>query len=325
MRVLNRRCAMAVSALALIFVCGLAAAQPYPSRPVKLVAANPPGGLTDTVSRMLAPRLQEALGQAIVVDNKPGANGGVAAASLASSLPDGYAFVVADGSMLTVNPLISSKLSYDPVKDFVPVSLIGQAPLFLVVNPRLKVNTLDELIALAKSKPGALNYGSSGIGSTHHLTMAALIASLQLNMTHIPFKGSSASVPALLAGEVDMVFSAYPSIAGFVKAGQVKLLAVNSSKRWAQEPNVPAIAETIPGFDFAPNIILIAKTGTPAEAISRMSAEIAKIARQPDAIDLMRNAGVNLIGGSPGDLAVALQRETEQMKVVAKQANLQRE
>jgi tripartite-type tricarboxylate transporter receptor subunit TctC len=171
MRGLNRRSALALSVFALTAVCGFAVAQSYPSRAVKLVAANPPGGLTDTVSRMLAPRLQEALGQAIVVDNKPGANGGVAAASLASPLPDGYAFVVADGSMLTVNPLISSKLSYDPVKDFVPVSLIGQAPLFLVVNPRLKVNTLDELIALAKSKPGALNYGSSGIGSTHHLTM----------------------------------------------------------------------------------------------------------------------------------------------------------
>jgi tripartite-type tricarboxylate transporter receptor subunit TctC len=325
MRVLNRRSVMAVSALVLTSVCGLAVAQPYPSRAVKLVAANPPGGLTDTVARMLSPRLQDAMGQAIVVDNKPGANGGVAAASLASSLPDGYAFVVADGSMLTVNPLISSKLSYDPVKDFVPVSLIGKAPLFLVVNPRLKVNTLDELIALARSKPGALNYGSSGIGSTHHLTMAALTASLNLTMTHIPFKGSSASVPALLAGEVDMVFSAYPSIAGFVKAGQVKLLAVNSSKRWSQEPNVPAIAETILGFDFAPNIILIAKTGTPPEAISRLSTEIAKIARQTDAIEAMRVAGVDLIGGGPNDLAAALQKEGEQMLEVSRHTNLKRD
>lgn len=325
MRVLNRRSVMAVSALVLTSVCGLAVAQPYPSRPVKLVAANPPGGLTDTVARMLSPRLQEALGQAVVVENKPGANGGVAAASLASSPLDGYAFIVADGSMLTVNPLVSSKLSYDPVKDFVPVSLVGQAPLFLAVSPKLRVNTLEELIALAKSKPGALNYGSSGIGSTHHLTMEAFKGGLNLSMTHIPFKGSSASVPALLGGEVDMVFSAYPSVAGFVKSGQVKLLAVNSSKRWAQEPNVPAIAEVIPGFDFAPNIIIIARTGTPPEAINRLSAEIAKIAKQPDAIELMRNAGVNLIGGSPADLAAALQRETEQMKVVAQQANLQRE
>lgn len=325
MNSMKRRSAMAFGAVVLAVFSGLASSQSYPSRPVKLVAANPPGGLTDTVSRMLAPRLQEALGQAVVVDNKPGANGGVAAASLASSAPDGYAFVVADGSMLTVNPLISSKLSYDPKTDFVPVSLIGQAPLFLVVSPRLKVNTLDELIALARSRPGALNYGSSGIGSTHHLTMEALKGSLNLFITHIPFRGSAASVPALLAGEVDMVFSAYPSIAGFVKSGQVKLLAVNSSKRWSQEPSVPAIAEKIAGFDFAPNIIMLAKTGTPVEAITRLSTEIARLAKHADVIESMRIAGVNVIGGGPNDLAAALQRETEQMIVVARQAKLQRE
>lgn len=321
----KRRSALAIGAIALAVFSGIASGQSYPSRPVKLVAANPPGGLTDTVSRMLAPRLQEAFGHAVIVDNKPGANGGIAAASLASSAPDGYAFVVADGSMLTVNPLISSKLSYDPRKDFVPVSLVGQAPLFLVVGAKLKVNTLDELIDLAKSRPGALNYGSSGIGSTHHLTMEALKGSLNVSMTHIPFKGSAASVPAMLSGEVDMVFSAYPSIAGFVKSGQARLLAVNSSRRWPQEPNVPAIAEKVPGFDFAPNIIIVAKTGTPGEAVARLSTEIARIARQPDAIELMRNVGVSLIGGSPKDLAAALQRETEQMIVVARQANLQRE
>jgi tripartite-type tricarboxylate transporter receptor subunit TctC len=170
-----------------------------------------------------------------------------------------------------------------------------------------------------------LNYGSSGIGSTHHLTMEAMKGSLKLDITHIPFKGSSASVPALVAGEVDMVFSAYPSIAGFAKSGQVKLLAVNSSQRWPQEPNVPAIAEKIAGFDFAPNLILIARTGTPAEAINRISTEIAKVAKQPDAIESMRTAGISLLGGSPQDLAAALQREGEQMEATAKLANLKPE
>ena len=319
----NRRLALASGALALTGLAHPSWAQAFPARPLKFVAANPPGGLTDTVARMLSPRLQTALGQPVVVDNKPGANGGVAAASLASSAPDGYAFIVADGSMLTVNPLVSSKLSYDAKKDFVPVSLIGHAPLFLAVHPKLNVNTFDELVALARSKPGALNYGSSGIGSTHHLTMEALKGSLSLDIKHIPFRGSAASVPALIAGEVEMVFSAYPSIAGFAKSGQVRLLAVNSSKRWSQEPNVPAIAEKIPGFDFAPNIILIARAGTPAEATQRVSLEITKIAQQTDAIELMRNAGVALTGGSPQDLAAALQREGEQMTATAKLANLQ--
>jgi tripartite-type tricarboxylate transporter receptor subunit TctC len=303
---------------------------------VRLIAVNPPGGLTDTVSRILQPRLSALLGQTVVVDNKPGANGSVAASSLMGSAPDGYSYLVADGSMVTVNPLLS-KITYDPVKDFVPVSLIGQAPLFLVVNSKVPVNSLDDLIKLAKSKPGQLNYGSSelakskpgqlnygssGLGSTHHLTMEALKAAYGLFITHIPFRGSAASVPALLAGEVDMVFAAYPSIAGMVKAGQVRPIAVNSAKRWPQEPQVQAIAEKIPGFDFAPNIILMARAGTSSEAIQRMSADIAQIAKQPDALEAARNQGVQLIGGSPAALASALQQETKQVREVAKRANL---
>jgi tripartite-type tricarboxylate transporter receptor subunit TctC len=322
---ITRRGALAAAAGTLAGFATAARAQAYPQRPLRFIAANPPGGLTDSVSRVLAPRLQAALGQPIVIENKPGANGGIAAAALATSPADGYSFVVADGSMLTVNPLLTAKLSYDPVKDFVPVALIGQAPLFLVVSPKLGVNTLDELVALAKSKPGKLNYGSSGLGSTHHLTMEALKGSLGLFITHIPFRGSAASVPALLGGEVDMVFSAYPSIAGLVKTGQVKAIAVNSAKRWPQEPNVPAIAEKIPGFDFAPNVILIARTGTPAEAIQRVSSELAHIARQQDAVDAMRNLGVALIGGPPAALAEVLRKETAQVQAVAKRANLRAE
>ncbi|MDB5913764.1 MAG: 4,5-dihydroxyphthalate dehydrogenase, partial [Ramlibacter sp.] len=293
----------------------------FPKQAIRWIAVNPPGGLTDTVSRVLSPRLGTLLGQPVVIDNKPGANGGVGAASLISAPADGYTYLVTDGSMLTVNPLLSSRLSYE-AKDFMPVSLLGQAPLFLVVNNKLGVNSLDDLIRLAKSKPGRLNYGSSGLGSTHHLTMEALKAAYGLFITHIPFRGSAASVPALLAGEVDMVFAAYPSIAGMVKAGQVKPIAVNSAKRWPQEPQVQAIAEKIPGFDFAPNIILMARTGTPAEAIQRISADITQVARQPDALEAARNQGVQLIGGSPAALAAALQQETKQVREVAKRANL---
>lgn len=300
----------------------LARAQAFPVRPLRLIAANPPGGLTDSVARVLGPRLQAALGQPIVVDNRPGANGAVAAAALASSPADGYAYVVADGSMLTVNPLLTAHLAYDPQKDFAPVSLVGQAPLFLVVSPKLGVNSLDDLVALARRQPGKLNYGSSGLGSTHHLTMEALKGALGLYITHIPFKGSSASVPALLGGDVDMVFSAYPSVAGLIRSGQVKPIAVNSAKRWPEEPGVPAIAEKIPGFDFAPNVIVLARAGTPAEPIQRVSREIAAIAKQQDAVDAMRHLGVQMIGGSPADLAAALHKETLQVREVARRADL---
>jgi tripartite-type tricarboxylate transporter receptor subunit TctC len=322
---IHRRAALAAAAAALAGFARTAAAQAYPARPLRFIAANPPGGLTDSVSRVLAPRLQAALGQPIVVENKPGANGGIAASTLATAPADGYAFVVADGSMLTVNPLLTARLAYDPVKDFTPVSLVGQAPLFLVVSPKLGVNTLDELVALARSKPGRLNYGSSGLGSTHHLTMEAMKGELGLFITHIPFRGSAASVPALLSGEVDMVFSAYPSIAGLVKSGQLKPIALNSARRWPQEPNVPAIAEKISGFDYAPNIILLARAGTPPEAVQKVSAAITDIARQPDAIEAMRNIGVSLLGGSPAAMAAAMKRETEQMKATAQRANLRAE
>jgi tripartite-type tricarboxylate transporter receptor subunit TctC len=322
---INRRTALAAAATGLALATTGARAQAYPNRPIRFIAANPPGGLTDSVSRLLSPRLQAALGQPLVVDNKPGANGGVAASALAAAPADGYSFMVSDGSILTVNPLVTAKLAYDPARDFAPVSLVGQAPLFLVVNPKLGVNTLDELVALARRQPGKLNYGSSGLGSTHHLTMEALKGHLGLFITHIPFRGSAASVPAVLSGEVDMVFSAYPAIAGFVKNGQVRPIAVNSARRWPQEPNVPAIAEKIPGFDYAPIIILLARAGTPQDAIQRVSTEIAKIAQQQDAVDAMRNLGVQLIGGPPAALSAALQKEGEQMKATAQRAKLKAE
>jgi tripartite-type tricarboxylate transporter receptor subunit TctC len=314
---------IALGAAALATLGFSAAAQPYPSKPIRLIVANPPGGLTDTVSRILGPRLQEALGQPVVIENKPGANGAVAAAALAASPPDGYSFLVADGSMLTVNPLMTRDLAYDPKKDFTPVSLIARAPLFLAVKPELKIDTLDQLVAAAKS--GSLKYGSSGVGSTHHLTMEAMAAALGVKVLHVPFRGSSASVPALLGGQVDMVFSAYPSLVQFDKAGKVKLVAMNAAQRSPLAPDVPAIAEKVRGFDFAPIVILLTSSAAPKAAVQRVSDEIAKIAKRQDTIDLMRPVGIDLVGGSPAQLAKALDEEGVRMEKAAKQANLKKE
>jgi tripartite-type tricarboxylate transporter receptor subunit TctC len=220
----------------------------YPNRPIKFVVPYAAGGLPDTVARIYAQRLGDKLGQSVVVDNRPGANGVVAAQALATAPKDGYTFLVTDGSMFSINPAIYKNLGYDYKRDFMPVSLAARAPLYLAVNPKVPVNTLQEFIALAKAKPGTLNYGSSGIGSTHHLTMEAMKAALGLQITHVPFKGTGQSVPALIGGQVEVLFSALPSLAGFVKGGQVKLLANNAAQRSSQEPNVPAIAEIIPGF-----------------------------------------------------------------------------
>ena len=273
----------------------------YPNQPIKFVVPYSPGGLPDTVARIYAQRLTDKLGQSVVVDNKPGANGVVAAQVLASSAKDGHTFLVTDGSMFSINPAIYKNLGYDYKRDFMPVALAARAPLYMAVNPKVAANTLQEFIALAKSKPGTLNYGSSGIGSTHHMTMEAMKAALGLDIIHVPFKGTGQSVPALIGGQVDVLFSALPSLAGFVKSGQIKLLATNAAKRTAQEPNLPALAELIPAFDFAPIVGVLAANGTPPSAIERISAEIALIAKTPDVVTLLSNAGIDAIGTGPAD------------------------
>jgi tripartite-type tricarboxylate transporter receptor subunit TctC len=285
----------------------------YPNRPIKFVVPYAAGGLPDTVARIFAQRLGDKLGQAVVVDNRPGANGVVAAQALATAPKDGYTFLVTDGSMFSINPAIYKNLGYDYKRDFMPVSLAARAPLYLAVHPKVPANTFQEFVALAKAKPDTLNYGSSGIGSTHHLTMEALKASLGLQITHVPFKGSGQSVPALIGGQVEVLFAALPSLVGFVKGGQVKLLAINSPQRSPQEPNVPAIAETIPGFDFAPIVGVLAAKGTPASAINRISAEMAQIARMPEVIATLSNAGIEAIGSNPADYNKAILGENERL------------
>jgi tripartite-type tricarboxylate transporter receptor subunit TctC len=299
--------------VAAVGVVSTALAQGYPARSIKFIVPYSAGGLPDTVARIYAQRLSERLGQSVVVDNKPGANGVVAAQAMASSPKDGYTFLVTDGSMFSINPTLYKTISYDYKRDFVPVSLAARAPLYLAVHPKIPANNLRELIALAKSKPGMLTYGSSGIGSTHHLSMEAFKASLSLDITHIPFKGSGQSVPALIGGQVDMLFSALPSLSGFVKAGQVRLIGNNAGKRSSQEPNVPTLAEVIPGFDFAPIVGVLASTGTPQAAIDRISAEMTAVAKQPETIQILSNAGIEAIGGSASEYGRAIVEENERL------------
>jgi tripartite-type tricarboxylate transporter receptor subunit TctC len=280
-------------------------------RAVKFVVPNPAGGLPDTVARVFAQKMTEKLGQTVIVDNRPGANGMIAAQVLANGPKDGSAFLVADGSMFSINPHLYKSLSYDYRRDFLPVSLAASAPLYLAAHPRIKVSNLRELIAYIKSKPGELTYGSSGIGSTHHLSMEALKSALGLDIQHIPFKGSGQSVPALIGGQVDMLFSALPSLSGFVKTGQVRLLGNNAAKRSSQEPNVPAIAEVIPGYDFSPTIGVFAAAGTPQSVIDKMSADLAKVARMPETIQILSNAGVEAVGGSVAEHGKVIASEND--------------
>lgn len=297
----------------------------FPSGPIKLMVPYVPGGLPDTVARILSQRLQVSLGQPVLVENKPGASGAVAAAAIAQAPADGHNLLLTDGQLLAITPLLSNKPAYDATKDFVPVALVGTAPLFLAVNPNVKAANLDELIALAKSKPGALNYGSAGIGSPHHLTTEAMKEGLGIFITHIPFRGSGASMPAMVGGQVDMVFASPPSLMGFVKSGQARLIAINAGKRSALAPDVPALAEKIPGFDFAFTVVVLAKTGTPPAAVTKLSLAFAAAVKQPEVAEALRTAGVDAIGGSPDDLARAMRAEAARVAAAAKSANLKAE
>jgi tripartite-type tricarboxylate transporter receptor subunit TctC len=321
---MRRRTAFAAAALCLLPLLGQA--QPaYPAKPIKFIVPYAAGGLPDTVARVVAQRLGERLGQPVFIDNKPGGNGVVAYQALLHSNPaDGHAFIVSDGSMLSITPLIAT-VSYRYGKDILPVSLIARSPLFLVAHPKTGVGSFQEFITLVRSKPGQYTYGSSGIGSTHHLTMEALKAALNLDLRHIPFRGSGQSTPALVGGQVDFSVAALPSISGFVQGGQVKVLASNAPTRSTQAPDVPAIAEVLPGFDFSVVIGVLAAAGTPQAAIDRISREIGEVVKMPEVIKTLHAEVIDPVGGGPAEYGKAIERENEAMSKVGRAANFKAE
>ena len=233
-----------VLALAVFAVFSLTAnAQaPYPNQGIRFIVPYAPGGLPDTVARIVGQHLQERIGQSVVIENRAGGGSVLAVNALMGAPADGYTFLVTDGGILSTNPALFKQLSYDP-KDIIPLALLGRAPMFLATHPDLPVSTLREFIDYVKARPGEINYGSSGVGSIHHLSMEALKAPLQLKMTHIPYRGTGQSVPALLGGHVQVLFAAYPSLAGAAESKKVKLLAQNGEGRWFQAPDVPAVSE----------------------------------------------------------------------------------
>lgn len=312
--------AVAVAATATI---GVAVAQDkYPSQPIKFIVPYAPGGLPDTVARVVAQRLSERLGQAVVVENRPGGNGSVAASAISAAPADGYTFVVTDGSILSVNPLLFKSLNYDPRKDFEPVALLARAPLFLAAHPSVPANSLKSFLDYVRSKPGAVNYGSSGIGSTHHLSMEAMKAALKLDMTHVPYRGTGQSVPALLGGHVQVLFSAYPSLVGAVEGKKVNLLATNGAKRSSQAPDVPPIADVIPGFDFSVMVGMLAKTGTPAAIMEKVAAEAVAVVNSPEVAKQYAAAGIEQSAAGPAEFKRELAGEMERVANVVRSASI---
>jgi tripartite-type tricarboxylate transporter receptor subunit TctC len=289
-----------------------------PGQGIRFIVPYAAGGAPDATARIVSQRLQERLGQPVVVENRPGGNGSVAAATIMAAPPDGSTLMMTDSWMLAVNPLMFKQLAYSPQKDFTPVAMLTISPLFLAVNADLPVSTLKEFADYVRARPGKINYGSAGVGSTHHLTMVAMNAALHLEMTHIPYRGSGQSVPALLGGHVQALFSAFPALAAGIESRRVRLIAVNSLNRSPQAPEVPPIADMVPGFDLVTQMGLFARVGTPPAVVQKIATEAIATAREPEVARLIAAAGMEAAGGDPEEFARTIAAEIERVtKVIA--------
>jgi len=268
----------------LMFVLPLvASAQAYPHKPVRLIVPYPAGGASDVMARAIATKMATALAVQMVVENRTGAGGNTAAAAVAKSAPDGYTLFFGATGPLAVNPALYDKLPFDPVKDFAPIGMVGLMPLFITVPVTLRANSLKDLVALAKARPDALSYASSGVGGTTHLAMELLKRHAGAEITHVPYKGTAAGVADMLGGNIHAMFDAWPTTGPHVQSGKLRFLAISTAQRSALEPQVPTVAESgFPGFDVSVWYGLLAPAGTPPEIIARLSAETAKAMASPE-------------------------------------------
>ncbi len=286
-------------------------------RPLRLVVPYGSGGAPDVVSRTLAQRLGETAGWQVIVENRPGAGGVVAAETVMKSPADGWTVFIADTGHYAISPALIPKLPFDPIRDFVPVSHIASTPLVFAANIALPASNIAELVALAKTKP--VNYGSSGNGSPHHLGMEMLKLITKIDMLHIPYKGVAQSVPALLGGDVSVILVGIPSIQPHVRAGKAKLLAVSSGMRSSLVPDLPTAAESgAPDFDLTVTIGMLAPAGTPRDAVMRVHDEVVRVLKEPEIVRKLAGLGIVAVGDSPEQLASIIRVEQDKFAKLVK-------
>jgi len=303
--------AAALSAAMLATLPPEAAAQAFPNKPIRLIVPYPAGGGSDVMARAIAEKLTTALAVQVVVDNRSGAGGNIAASVAAKAPADGYTLFFGAAGPLAVNPALYEKLPFDPVKDFMPIGLVGKMPLFLTVPVSLPVKSLKDLIELAKAKPGQLNYASSGIGGTTHLAMEVLKSQTGASITHVPYKGTAAGVADMLGGSIQAIFDAWSTTGPHVQSGKLRYLAVSTADRSALEPQLPTVAESgFPGFDLYVWYGLMAPAGTPPEVIAKLSHETAKVMAQADLKGRFASLGMEPMTSTPEQFAAHLRTET---------------
>jgi tripartite-type tricarboxylate transporter receptor subunit TctC len=290
-------------------VFGNAAQAAYPDRPIRIVVPVAPGGGNDIVARLLAQRLTDKWGQQVIVDNRPGASTAIGAEIVARANPDGYT-VMFHSASFAINAAMQRKLAFDPIKDFTPICLIARVPQILVVNPGFPARTLGEFLALAKARPGQINFASAGTGSSPHLAMEMLMEMTGISLNHIPYKGTAPALADVIAGQVQIVFDAIPPALAYVRSGRVRPLVVVSSRRFSLLPDVPTMAEAgLPGYDFASWFGMLAPARTPHSIITTLNREIVTIVRLADIRERLTDLGLEPLGTTPEEYGRHLQSE----------------
>lgn len=316
-----------IKVIGLSVILGLCAgpvmAQSYPAKPIRFIVPFAPGGSTDLVARILAQRLPEALGQAVVVDNRGGA-GGVIGAELAARAPaDGYTIVLGSPGPLTINPNLLSRMPYDSLRDFSPISLATISPFILVVHPSMPVRSVRELVALAKAKPGQLNYGSAGNGSVGHFSAEQFKWLAGVNLVHVPYKGAGPAVTDLLGGQLNLMFENLPTVLSHVRSGRLRALAVGTKKRSALVPEYPTIDEAgVPGYESSTTFGVLAPAKTPVAVVARLNREIVKILNSPDTKERLAAQGLEAAAGTPQQYAAHIKEELAKYGRIVKAAGI---
>ena len=303
-----------------ILAGSLAHAQTYPVKPIRIVIPYPPGGGTDIVIRAVSGRLSERLGQPVVVDNRGGATGTIGSEAVAHAAPDGYTLLAHTNAGITILPHLNKKLPYDPIKDFAPVTLAASSPYLFVVNPKVAATSVRELIALAKAHPGELNYASSGNGASTHLAGLLFCQMTGVKMVHIPYKGSGPATTDLLGGQVQMRFSSIPPVLQHVRSGRLRALAVTSAKRFSLLPEIPTVADTVPGFEVLSWYGVFAPTGTPPAIVKRLNADFAAALNSPDVRALLATDGSEVVASSPEYFGKVIRAEYARWAPVVKES-----
>ncbi|MCE9639825.1 MAG: tripartite tricarboxylate transporter substrate binding protein [Betaproteobacteria bacterium] len=323
----HTRCARVLLAVALLCAAsGTACAQTYPSKPIKLVIPYPPGGSTDVIGRLVAMRLSDALGQSVVVDNRGGAGGVIGADFVAKSAADGYTILIGTPGAITISPSLQPKLPYQPLRDFAPVSLLATVPNLLVSHPSVPITGVQDLIRIAKAKPGLLSYGTSGIGASPHLAGELFKYMTQTDIVHVPYKGAGPAFLDLISGRIDLMFPVYASVLPQVNAKKVKAIAITSLQRAPALPLVPTVDESgLKGFEVSNWFGVLAPAGTPKNAVDRLNAAIVSAFKARETIDFLATQGLDSATSTPDQLLAYMRDEITKWGRVVKAANIKAE